>query len=308
MTIAEYITALQQEQLPNFFILCSTDAELRLVYLKLFCDAHKCKHRHVESIDFKNRTRVLGKKEVLVLTDFKPVLDKPSELYTEYNKPVVYMYTNPKGINESVEKFYNNNVLIVNEITRTQAEYILAKKGVDKPIIDYLIRNVENPTHVRRHGLRLLEMCKDLNINQKECFKTYFEAQLRADIGENPEPLFQAILTCNMTFIHTYLRQQEGNEFYIYASLFNWLGNLIRFRASYRSHEYWSVGGLAKAVSDSFPHTDNWLNIPISELMCLYCQGIDFRTAIKSTERDARVALEVFICCIIRTLKKGRIN
>jgi len=299
MIVADYVDILTGKEPPNYFIICASDTEMRLVYLNLFCDAHKCGYRYVDSIDFKNRTRTLGKKEVLVLTDFKPVLENPSELYTEYNKPVVFCYTSPKGITKAVEQFYDKRVLIMNEITRDQARFILAKKGLATPAIQYLCENVANPTHVRRYGLQMLSLCNDLNISQQECFETYFKAQLRADVSEDPEPFFQAILTRNFAFVAEYIRQQSGNEFYVYASIFRWFENLIRFKAS--NGDYWNKGKLVKAIYSNYQHND-WRYLSVTDIMNLYSLGCRYRDNIKNSERDPITALEVYVCYIIRTL------
>lgn len=304
MTIAEYIDVIKSTDVPNYFIICSTDTELRLVYLNLFCEAHNCKYRYVESIDFKNRTRVLGKKEVLVLTDYADVLNKPADCFKEYNRPVVYMYTNPKGITKEVEQFYDNRVLVISEITALQAKNILLKKGVEASIVEYLLANVENPTFVRRYGLQMLELCNDLKISQMECFNTYYKEQLRAKDSEDPEPFFKAILTKDMTFVHRYLKQQEGNEFYVYAAIFRWLENLLRFLAS--NGDYWNTGKLVQAVYSTYQH-NNWSGMPYIEVIHLYNKGIKYRDAIKTTERDPIVALEVYVCCIIRSLALHRV-
>ena len=92
MTIQEYLNILDSGNPPNYFIICSTDTELRLVYLKEFCAAHNCGYKHVETIDFRNRTRVLGKQEVLVLTDFKSILEKPQDVFKEYTRPIFTVF------------------------------------------------------------------------------------------------------------------------------------------------------------------------------------------------------------------------
>lgn len=299
MTIPEYLKLLDQTPPPNYFIICSTDAELRLVYLKLFCEAHRCKYRYVENIEFKNRSRVLGNPEVHVLTDFKPVIDKPHEMYKEYTRPVVYMYTNPKGITKDIEKFYDDRVLIISEITREQAENILLKKGLAEPAIQYFCENIPNPTYVRRYGLQMLDLCKDLNIDQRTCFEIYYKEQVRADISENPEPFFKAILNKDFNFVYTYLEQQAGNEFYVYAAIFRWLENLLRFLAS--RGDYWNKGGLVKAVYSQYQNY-NWSGLSFVEIMHLYDKGLAYRDAIKNTERDPLTALEVYVCYIIHNL------
>ena len=91
MTIQEYLNIIDSDNPPNYFIICSTDTELRLVYLKEFCAAHNCGYRHVENIELRNRTGVLGKPEGLELTDCKPVHEKPQDMFKEYTRPVVYM-------------------------------------------------------------------------------------------------------------------------------------------------------------------------------------------------------------------------
>ena len=304
MTIQEYLNVLEQDEVPNYFIICSTDADLRLVYLKLFCEAHKCNYRYVENVEFKNRTRVLGKPEVLVLTDFKPVLEKPQDLYKEYNRPIVYMYTSSKGITKDIEKVYDERVLVVSEITREQAENILLKKGLAEPAIQYFSENISNPTYMRRYGLQMLDLCKDLNIDQQTCFETYYREQVRAEISENPEPFFKAILNKDFNFVYTYLEQQSGNEFYVYAAIFRWLENLLRFLAS--RGDYWNKGGLVKAVYSQYqPY--NWSGMSYVEIMHLYDKGIEYRDAIKNTERDPLTALEVYVCYIIHSLIVSRV-
>lgn len=299
MTIQEYLNIIDSGDPPNYFIICSTDTELRLVYLKEFCAAHMCGYRHVENIDFKNRTRVLGKPEVQVLTDFKLILEKPQELYKEYTRPVVYMYTNPKGITKEIEKFYDERVLVVSEITREQAENILLKAGLAEPAIQYFSENITNPTIMRRVGLQMLELCKDMNMNQQQCFETYFKDQYRAELSENPEPFFNAILCKDFDFVFAYLEQQGGNEFYVYASIFRWLENLLRFLAS--KGDYWNKGGLVKAVYSNY-QKNNWSGITYLDIIHWYDKGIACRDAIKSTERDALTALEGYTCYIIQQL------
>lgn len=299
MTIQEYLKVLDSGELPNYFIICSTDTELRLVYLKLFCEAYNCNYKYVDNIEFKNRTRVLGKTEVLVLTDFKPVIEKPHEMYKEYSRPIVYMYTSPKGITTEIEKFYDNRVLVVSEITREQAENILLKKGLAEPAIQYFCENISNPTYVRRYGLQMLALCKDLNMDQQTCFETYYKEQVRADISEEPEPFFKAILTKDLDFVCEYLKQQSGNEFYVYAAIFRWLENLLRFLAS--KGDYWNKGGLVKAVYSQYQN-NNWSNITYLDIIRLYDMGIEYRDTIKSTERDPLTALEVYTCCITQCL------
>ena len=98
---------------------------------------------------------MLGKPEVQVLTDFKSILDKPQELYKEYTRPVVYMFTNPKGITKEIEKFYDDHVLIISEITKEQAENILLKAGLAEPAIQYFSENISSPTVMRRVFLML---------------------------------------------------------------------------------------------------------------------------------------------------------
>lgn len=299
MTIPEYLKLLDQTPPPNYFIICSTDTELRLVYLKLFCETHRCKYKYVESIEFKNRSRILGNPEVLVLTDFKPVIDKPHEMYKEYTRPVVYMYTNPKGITKDIEKFYDDRVLVISEITREQAENILLKKGLAEPAIQYFSENISNPTYIRRYGLQMLDLCKDLNIDQRTCFEIYYKEQVRADISEDPEPFFKAILNKDFNYVYTYLEQQAGNEFYVYAAIFRWLENLLRFLAS--RGDYWNKGELVKAVYSQYQNY-NWSGLSFVEIMHLYDKGLAYRDAIKNTERDALTALEVYVCYIIHNL------
>lgn len=304
MTIQEYLNIIDSGNPPNYFIICSTDTELRLVYLKEFCAAHNCGYRHAENIDFKNRTRVLGKPEVLVLTDFKPILEKPQDMFKEYTRPVVYMYTNLKGITKEIKKFYDDRVLIISEITKEQAENILLKAGLAEPAIQYFSENISSPTVMRRVGLQMLELCKDMNLNQQQCFETYFKDQYRAELSENPEPFFNAILRKDFDFVFEYLEQQSGNEFYVYASIFRWLENLLRFLAS--RGDYWNKGGLVKAVYSQYqPY--NWGGMSYVEIMHLYDKGIEYRDAIKNTERDPLTALEVYVCYIIHSLMVSRV-
>ena len=49
------------------------------------------------------------------------------------------------------------------------------------------------------------------------------------------------LLNKDFNFVH-YLEQQAGNEFYVYAAIFRWLENLLRFLAS--RGDYWNKGGL----------------------------------------------------------------
>lgn len=305
MNIPEFLEAMKKPIEHPYFVICSTDSELRHIYVNLFCKAHNCKPRYVESIDFKNKTRSLGVKEVLVLTDYKPVLETPKPDYINSSKLIIYLYTNPKGINKEVEKFYNNNVLIISEITRQQAENILYKKELEKDIIDYLTMNVNNPTEIRLYGLQVKALAADLNISQAECFDTYFKPHLKSELSEEPTPFLNAILNSDYTFVFDYLSQQGGNEFYVYSGLFRWIENILRFVACER--DYWYKGGLVKAVYGDFQNK-GLERIPWVTWIHLYEVGIRMREQIKLTERDALSGLEVYVCYIIQTLVEGQVT
>ena len=75
MNIPEFIAELANK--PTYFIIMANDSDLRRLYINRFCAAHNAKPKFVEKIEFKNKSRSLIKNEVLVLTDFEGILDKP---------------------------------------------------------------------------------------------------------------------------------------------------------------------------------------------------------------------------------------
>lgn len=304
MTIKDYLDILHSDNKPSYFIICSTDSELRNIYVDRFCKAHNCKPHYVESIDFKNKTRCLATREVLILTDYKPVVETPKIEYSSTNKLIIYLYTNPKWITKEVDKFYNGNTVIIPEITKLQAENILYRKEIDQEIIDYLLENVSNPTEIRLYGLQVKTLAAELDMSQTECFNVYFKPHLKSEISEEPTPFLNAILNSNYTFVFDYLSQQRGNEFYVYSGLFRWLENILRFVACER--DYWHKGGLVKAVYGDFQNK-GLERIPWITWIHLYEVGIKIREQIKLTERDALSGLEVYVCYIIQTLVENQV-
>ena len=54
---------------PNVFVIMANDYDLRTLYLKQFCKAHRATPTYVDSIDWKSKGRILGNNQVFVLTD-----------------------------------------------------------------------------------------------------------------------------------------------------------------------------------------------------------------------------------------------
>lgn len=300
----QYVKFLNEGNLPKYLVIAANDYELRKIYLNLYCKAQNCKPRIVESIDFKNKARTLGVPEVQVLVDYKPAIDKPKEEYINSSKLIVYLYTNTKWITSAVDKFYNGNVIVINDLTRTQAENLLSRKGLDDSIIEYLSENIESPTQMRLYGLQILLNAKELNMTNIECFEKLYKNDLRSELSEEPTPFLDAILDSNYSFVFEYLEAQKYNEFYVYAAIFRWLENVLRFVACNR--DYWNTGGLVKAVYG--PLQNKGLEkVPWITWIHIYKLGIQLRDQIKLTERDPLSALEVYVCYIIQTLVEHQV-
>ena len=73
---------------------------------------------------------------------------------------------------------------------------------------------------------------------------------MQSEVSEEPGPFCDAILDGDFTFIFTYLEAQRGNEFFVYASIFRWLEQIMRFVSC--GNDYWNKGGLVKAVYTNF--------------------------------------------------------
>lgn len=302
MNIGEFRNVLANP--PVVFIIMSNDYDLRTLYLKQFCKAHNAEPRFVSEIDFKNKSRMLSSNQVLVLTDFMDILSNPKPEHRDVPRPTVYLYTSIKKIPDTTLSFFNGNVLVIEDLTWPQAANILTKKGLSTSIIEHMKTSVDTPANMRLYGLQILELAKSLDTTDLEVFKTYYRPWMQSEISEEPGPFCDAILDGDFTFIFTYLEAQRGNEFFVYASIFRWLEQIMRFVSC--NNDYWNTGGLVKAVYSNFQGR-GLQNIPWVEWIHLYKVGLEFRKQIKVSERDALTALEVYVCCILQTLLDNRI-
>lgn len=302
MNLAEFKDKMKNP--PDFMIIISNDYDLRTLYMKQFCKAHNSTPSYVESIDWKSKGRVLNTNQVLVLTDNADVISTPKPEYKAVNRKVVYLYTSIKKIPESTIEFYDGNVLVIEDLTWAQASNILSKKHLNQSIIDYMKNNLDSPASMRLFGLQILDLSESLQMSDTEVFNRYYKNWMQSDISEEPGPFCDAILDGDFTFIFTYLEAQRGNEFFVYASIFRWLEQIMRFVSC--GNDYWNKGGLVKAVYTNFQGR-GLHNIPWVEWIYLYKTGLEFRRNIKISERDPLTGLEVYVCTILRTLLDNRV-
>lgn len=302
MNLAEFKDKMKNP--PNCIIIMSNDYDLRTLYMKQFCKAHNSTPSYVESIDWKSKGRVLNTNQVLVLTDNADVISTPKPEYKAVNRKVVYLYTSIKKIPESTIEFYDGNVLVIEDLTWAQASNILSKKHLNQSIIDYMKNNLDSPASMRLFGLQILDLSESLQMSDTEVFNRYYKNWMQSDISEEPGPFCDAILDGDFTFIFTYLEAQRGNEFFVYASIFRWLEQIMRFVSC--GNDYWNKGGLVKAVYTNFQGR-GLHNIPWVEWIYLYKIGLEFRRNIKISERDPLTGLEVYVCTILRTLLDNRV-
>lgn len=302
MTLAEFKDRMKNP--PNFMIIMSNDYDLRTLYLKQFCKAHNSTPAYVESIDWKSKGRVLNTNQVLVLTDNADVISTPKPEYKAVSRKVVYLYTSIKKVPEATIDFYEGNVLVIEDLTWAQASNILSKKHLNQSIIDYMKNNLDSPASMRLFGLQILDLSESLQMSDTEVFNRYYKNWMQSDISEEPGPFCDAILDGDFTFIFTYLEAQRGNEFFVYASIFRWLEQIMRFVSC--GNDYWNKGGLVKAVYTNFQGR-GLHNIPWVEWIYLYKTGLEFRRNIKVSERDPLTGLEVYVCTILRTLLDNRV-
>lgn len=302
MTITEFKDRLRTP--PDIFVIMANDHDLRSLYLKQFCKAHHSEPKFVDKIDWKSRGRTLSTNQVMVLTDDMSVLTSPKPEYKETGKKIVFLYTSIKKIPESTVEFFDGNVLIIEDLTWAQSTNILKKKKLSQSIIDYMKNNLDNPGIMRLFGLQILDLSNSLGVSDIDVFNSYFKSWMQSEISEEPGPFCDAILDGDFTFIFTYLEAQRGNEFFVYASIFRWLEQIMRFVAC--GNDFWNKGGLVKAVYTKLQGR-GLQNIPWIEWIYLYKTGLRFRHQIKTTERDALTGLEVYVCIILRTLLENRI-
>lgn len=302
MTITEFKERMKNP--PRYFIIMANDYDLRSLYIKQFCKAHNAEPLEVESIDWKSKSRVLGKNQVHILTDNMDIINSPKPEHKVTNRIVVYRYTSIKNIPKSTEEFFDGNVLVIEDLTQAQAVNILNKKKLSPIIIEHMKQTVDTPANMRLYGLQILKLAEELGMSDVDTFKTYYKPWMQSDISEEPGPFCDAILDGDFTFIFTYLEAQRGNEFFVYASIFRWLEQIMRFVSC--NNDYWNTGGLVKAVYTRFQGR-GLQNIPWVEWVNLYRLGLQSRQQIKVSERDALTGLEVYVCSILQTLLDNRI-
>lgn len=289
---------------PNHIVIMANDYDLRSLYLKQFCISHNATPTYVESLDWKNKGRVLGNNQVYVITDNLDVLSSPKPEYKPTNRKIVYLYTAIKKIPQPGLDFFGDDILIIEDLTWAQASNILSKKKLNQSIIDHMSRNLDKPATMRLFGFQILELSEELGLSDIDTFKRYYKPWMQSDISEEPGPFCDAILDGDFTFIFTYLEAQRGNEFFVYASIFRWLEQIMRFVSC--NNDFWNTGGLVKAVYTKFQGR-GLQNIPWVEWIYLYKLGLKSRHNIKISERDALTGLEVYVCTILKTLLDNRV-
>lgn len=302
MTLSEFRNAMKSP--PNYMIIMANDYDLRTLYLKQFCKAHNAEPAFVDKIDWKAKGRVLTTDKVLVLTDNSDIISDPKAEYKSTDRKIVFLYTSIKKVSETTINFFDNNVLVIEDLTQAQAVNILNKKKLNPAIIDHMKANLDTPALMRLYGLQIIDLAESLGLSDVEVFDSYYKPWMQSEISEEPGPFCDAMLDGDFNFIFKYLEAQRGNEFFVYASIFRWLEQIMRFVSC--GNDYWNKGGLVKAVYTNFQGR-GLQNIPWVEWIHLYKVGLEYRRNIKISERDALTGLEVYVCIILRTLLDNRI-
>ena len=143
-------------------------------------------------------------------------------------------------------------------------------------------------------------MASDLELSLQDCFNQYYRNWLDGrNLDEEPTEFLNALLFGNQNIVFDYLRNQRGNELFIYASILNWLEDIIRFCSC--EGDYWNDAGLVAAKYKVF-RSQGVSRKPFFIWIRLYESGLRSMQSIKINEADPSVALEVFICFIIQTL------
>lgn len=298
MTIQDFLRDLVNK--PKFYVMFCPDAQLRPIYIKKFVDAHHGKPVYRESMDIGKQPRQIGPKPVYVIQDWESGLKKPHSRYMNVNYPVLLVYTKKTTLSEAVQEAYKGHIVVIPEVTGEQATNLLRKQGIPEPLIDYLKEKTDSTQEAILLGRQILELSTDLNITIQDCFDTYYRKALQGrNIDEEPTEFLDALLTRRFDLVFSYLLSQRGNELFVYASLLNWLEDMIRFCSC--NGDFWNDAGLVAAKYKPF-RMANINRIPFIQLIRLYGEGLKSMQSVKINEPNPDIALEVFVCRIIQIL------
>lgn len=298
MTIQDFLRDLANK--PRFYVMFCPDTELRPIYINKFVQAHKGKPVYRDSVDIGKQPRQIGPKPVYIVLDWDQGLKKPSPRYMNTNYPVLLVYTKKTEPSDAVKEAYKNRIVVIPEVTGEQATNLLRKQGIPEPLIDFLKEKTDSTQEAILLGRQAVELSKELGLSVQDCFNVYYRKALEnRNLDEEPTEFLEAILKKQASVVFSYLASQRGNELFIYASLLNWLEDMIKFCSC--NGDYWNDAGLVAARYKPF-RAAGVSRIPFVQLMRLYEAGLVSMQSIKINESDPSSALEVFVCRIIRTL------
>lgn len=298
MTVQEYLN--RKESL-KFCVMFCPDAELRSVYINIFSQAHKGKVTYRETLDFGKQPRQIGAPPVYVLLDWEPGIKKPSAKYKQNKFPVLLMYTTNKEPSQAVKDAYGDAVVVIPPITGAQVTTKLSRSGLSAEIIDYIKAKTDTAQAAILIGTQIVDLAHDLNMSNEDCFARYYQPWLSSqNIDEEPTEFLNALLTKDYQTVFSYISTQRGNELFVFASILNWLEDLIKYCACTGTN-YWEEAGLVAARYKPF-QAARVKRIPFVQLVHLYEYGLYALQSIKLNESDPTSALEVFVCRIIQRL------
>lgn len=298
MTIQDFLRDLGNK--PKFYVMFCPDAELRPIYVQKFVQAHKGKPTYRDSIDIGKQPRQVGPKPVYIVIDWEPGLKKPHSKYMETNYPILLVYTKKGEPSEAVKEAYKDRIVVVPEVTGEQATNLLRRQGIPEPLIEFLKEKTDSTQEAILLGKQVVGLASELDISVQECFDNYYrQALLHRNIDEEPTEFLEAILKRQYSIIFKYLSSQRGNELFVYASILNWIEDMIKFCSC--NGDFWNDAGLVAAKYRPLKAA-NVSRIPFVKLIRLYGEGLRSMQSIKINEPDPSTALEVFVCRIIRTL------
>jgi len=297
MTIPEYLKAVGEKKL--FFVLYCEDTDLRAVYVKKFLEAHNGIPAIRESLDLGKQPRQIGKKPVYLVMNWEPGRRAPKHSHAKVNVPVMLIYTSGKPTQAQIDA-YGDCVVEIPPVTGAQVTTLLKKQGLTDSIIDYLKEKTDTTQEALLIGKQISELSSDLSQPVEETFKAYFYNSLKnRNIDEEPTEFLQGILRGDATLCFDYIASQVGNEFFVFASLLNWIEDIIRFCSC--NGDYWNDAGLVAIKYRPFKDA-NLSRIPYIKWIQLYQDGLSILQSLKINQPSPSTSLEVFLCHIIRTL------
>lgn len=299
MTVNDFIVKAQAGL--HFCVMFCPDSELKSVYIKLFAAGHKGKLTYKESLDFGKQPRQIGPAPVYIIEDWEQGLKKPSAKYMDTKFPVLLVYATRKSPSQAVQEAYGDNIIIIPEVTGAQVTTNLKKLNLPVSIIDFVKEKTDTAQEAILTGRSIVSLAQDLSISVEECFQSYFEKWLVGrNLGEEPTEFLNSILNKHYGEVFSYLYAQRGNELFVFASVLNWLEDMIKF-CSCTGNNYWEEAGLVAARYKPF-QVAGVKRIPFVQLINLYEYGLKAMQSIKINEADPASALEVFVCRIIQKL------